>query len=126
MLPRQFITDRRFDRDRPLHGGPGHHPRVVRVEIREGAWRGFERIEKPPIEPEQMNVGDRIFLAERPSCAQAPVGDAIDDLRMIEPALPRRMQRRGDEGHPGDRLCLGLDIAKRQQPRVREAPREIE
>src|SRR4029077_17362763 len=99
--PRQLVADRAFDLDRLFARRPGHHSRVMRIEIRKRAGRGLQRIEKPPIEPEQMNVGDRAVRAERPCRAEAPVRDRIDLSRMIQALPARRMQRRCDERHPG-------------------------
>src|SRR6185437_7222974 len=94
---RQFIADGGLGRDGPLHGRPRHHPRIMRVEIREHVGRWFQRIEKPPIKPEQMYVGDRIALAERPGPTKPSVSDPIDLARMIEAFLPSRMQCGGNE-----------------------------
>jgi hypothetical protein len=60
----------------------------------------MQRVEHPPIEPEQMDVGDRIARAEHPTAAELGIGDAVDLPHMIEALLARRMQGRGDERHP--------------------------
>src|SRR5437868_3348332 len=109
-LRRQFIADGGLGRDGPLYSRPRHHPRVMRVEIRKLARRGLQRFEEPPIEAEQVDVGDRITLTEDPAAAEPMFGDGIDLTRAIKTPQPCRMQGRGDERHPGYRLCLGLDV----------------
>ena len=96
----------------------------MRVKVRKRAGLGMKRIGEPPIQPEQIDVGDRI-AADRPAIAQAPVCNAIDLFGIVHPALPRRMQGGGNEGHPGNHLRLRLDIASRQQSGVGKTPRKI-
>src|SRR5579883_3568517 len=73
-----------------------------------------------------MYVGDRIG-ADRPLLlAQPPIRDGVDLCGCLGPKPARRMERRGDEGHPGDHLRLGLDITWRQERSLRITTREKE
>src|SRR5207237_5473395 len=117
-LLRQGVADRALDLDGPLHRRPRHHPVVMGRQAGELAGLGLHRIHKAPVEPKQMDVGDRIAL-ECPLPAAQPQ-PALGDAEHLPPAFDAdpasRVDRRGDERHPCYCLRLGFETALGPQP----------
>ena len=99
----------------------GHHARNARMN-----WEGFaglQRIGEPPIEPEKMDVGDRI-AAHRPAVSQTPVGNSPDLAGMVSPC-----RRAGctvaaaKDIH--DSACASASISSRGNSSVSETFRQI-
>jgi hypothetical protein len=95
-------------------------------EVGERVGMRAERADEAPIQPEQVNVGDRIARSNRPIAISEPfVGDLEHLDRTLAAGAPRRMHGRGDERHPGDNLRLGVDVAGRPQICRRKAAGEV-
>src|SRR5271163_1641785 len=108
-LLRQGVPDRAFDFERSLHGGARHHAFVMSRQAGEVGEVRLQRIYKAPIEPKQMDIGDRIT----PDCPFAPGQSLLGDAEHLSPAFgtdaPGRVDRRCDERHPRYRLRFGFE-----------------
>src|SRR5215469_2675737 len=125
LLLRQRVADRTLDLERLLDGGARHHALVMRRQAGKVAGVRLHCIDKAPIKPEQMNVGDRIALDGPFPATQAPLGDVEYFTPPLGTDAPGRVDRRGDERHPRDRLRLLFETAARPQARLGETLGQI-
>src|SRR5437763_8644351 len=106
--PRQIIADRRLRLQRLLHRRPRYHAVVMRIEVRIGAAVRVQRIDKPPEQPEQVDIGDRIAIDGPLAAAKALFGEPEDLAPAIVAGAAGRVDRRGDKRHP--RIDSGFDL----------------
>ena len=98
----------------------------MRIEVRIGAAVRVQRIDKPPEQPEQVDIGDRIAIDGPLAAAKALFGEHEDLAPAIVAGAAGRVDRRGDKRHPRDDSGFAFDIAVlRQQPGLRVTPRQI-
>src|SRR5271156_5556837 len=79
-LPREFVADRAFDRDRLLDRGAGHHALVMRHHSGIVARRRVQRVDKAPEQAEEVDVGERILAADRPGRAAEALFTKVEHL----------------------------------------------
>src|SRR3954451_6085520 len=84
-------------------------------ETGEVAGGGVQRVDKAPIEAKELDIGDRIALDRPLPSPQPTLGDAEHLPPALDAEAADRMDRRGDERHPGQPPRLGLDTAVRPQ-----------
>src|SRR5881227_2078755 len=113
--PRQIVADRRLRLQRLLHRRPCYHAVVMPVKAGVGLARGVQRIDKPPEQPEQVDIGDRIAIDGPLAAAEALFGEPEDLAPAIVAGSAGRVDRRGDKRHPRDDPRFAIDIAVLRQ-----------
>src|SRR5215469_2985923 len=110
-LWRQLEADRALDLQGLPNRWTSHHPIVMGGEARVLRGSGFQRVDKAPKEPEEVDVGDRKAAHDPLPTRQFPLGEPEHLAPALDPDPARRVDRRGYKRHPGNRLRLGLKIA---------------
>src|SRR5262245_6894594 len=94
-------------------------------ELRERAGREALRVAVAPEQPKQMDVGDRVGVADGPRAGEPELGERVDGLRALWTAAARGVQGRRDERHPRDHVRLRVEIVWPELG-LRIAPCEVE
>src|SRR5947208_16020816 len=86
----------------------------------------MQRVDKTPVQPEQVDVRDRVAVDGPFAGPKALVGEDEYFAPAVVAGAASRVDRRGDERHPGDDARLALDVAVlRQQIRLGIAARQV-
>src|SRR5215470_880602 len=85
-----------------------HHAIEMTAQIRVDAGRDVERDHEAPVQPEQVDVGDRIAIYCPIVRPEPLLGERENLMPTLVADAPRRVDRRGGERHPRDDpgLCL--------------------